>query len=61
MKRNNSFSKWNKLPFIPGGIGTSLGTIPPLVLPPGIVSLNPELFKVNSQTNFFEKYIPTYF
>ena len=50
MKWNNSISKWNRLPTIPGGICASPGTVPPVVLPPGIVHKN--ILKLEHNINF---------
>jgi len=50
LKWNNSISKWNRLPTIPGGIFASPGTVPPVVLPPGIVLKN--ILKLEHNINF---------
>ena len=54
MKWNNSFSKWNKYPFIPEGIGASPVIILLVGLPPGMllkIMTNP----INLFINFLVK------
>ena len=55
MKKNDSITKWNKFPSISEDIGASPFIIAPLVLPPGIITKNPDKNPLSWFMNFLAK------